>query len=257
MRQYNNEDVGVPLGKSILYYAPPGYGKTYAFQTLPGPIAVIVNEPRDPRIVLKDAKEQIDFFEPDSFDEEIDLLNGWIEQGKEGKLIYKSVCKDGMTFVQGQYRMNLEDDRYGYRLEKEEARNGLLDRFRIDKQDWQPLSSMMQRETYLLNKLSKFGIIVVATALVQENPKWDSSLQAAPALQGQFSQLVSGYFDFIGFVTESWYQDGDGKIHPPRVSFHSEDRSYIAKTCSNNLVPPPGKKSMELDFSKILKLIRG
>ena len=137
MRKYSNEEVGDQLGTCILEYGPTGYGKTFAFRSLPGPVAVIVNEPRDPRIVLKDSKEKIDFFEPENFDEEIELLNKWIEEGKEGKLVYKSICKDGMTFVQGQYRMNLEDDRYGYRVDKEEARNGLLDRFRIDKQDIQ------------------------------------------------------------------------------------------------------------------------
>ena len=74
--------------------------------------------------------------------------------------------------------------------------------------------------TAILNKFSKKGVQVVATATLTENPSWNRDLVAAPAFQGEFVQVLSGFFDFIGLVSPN----GDAtNPYPPIVSFVSPD----------------------------------
>lgn len=252
MRTYKNEEI-TTVGFCALVYGPPDYGKTYSASTLPEPIAFINNESKDPRLVLGATGKKIDYYEPDDFYDEMELIQGWIEQAKEGKFPYKSVFKDGLTFTQSQYKLKLEDDRYEARVLKKEARPGLIDRFRMDQADWGTANSMMIRNTSLLNKLSKFGIIVVCTAISQENPKWDMELACAPALQGrEYASVIQGYFDLIGLIVEPWRVLEDGAVRPPIVSFASEDGRFLARVTGERLA----KRSRGvLDWSKIAKIL--
>ena len=93
------------------------------------------------------------------------------------------------------------------------------------------------------------GKVVIVTALLQENPKWNRELAAAPALKGrEFPVNMPGFFDLIGLVESR--TDGDGKlIYPPRVRFQSPDDSFVAKfTGAGNKTQGP------LDITKILNL---
>jgi hypothetical protein len=111
------------------------------------------------------------------------------------------------------------------------------------------LSSHMFRLTAALGRLSQAGKIVIVTALLTENPKWNRELAAAPALKGkEFPANMPGFFDLIGLVEHR--KDDNGKlVYPPRVRFQSPDDSFVAKfTGVGNKTQGP------LNINKILML---
>ena len=91
------------------------------------------------------------------------------------------------------------------------------------------MASQMLRLTAMLGKLSQAGHAVIVTCLLQENPKWNRTLAAAPALKGrEFPQNMPGFFDLIGLVESR--QDEDGNVlFPPMVRFQCSDDSFLAK----------------------------
>jgi hypothetical protein len=261
-------------GSCSLWYGPTGSGKTYAAITLVDPILFINKEPKDPRLVHRAVLGEnglhvlpngklIKYVEPESFDDEMEFLNKLVSKTMIGESKFKSVFHDGLTFTQASYKHDIEDSRYIARTrDPKEIDRGLIDRFRFERPDWGAIGSMMSRETLLLNKLSKFGIHVVSTAIDSEYPKWNTSYAIAPALQGNdFPKLVHGYFDFIGYVLTPFCIE-HGKLTYPRISFiqnpDSMGTGYMARSNSDKLIeaelkngPPP------LDFERILKVIRG
>jgi hypothetical protein len=93
------------------------------------------------------------------------------------------------------------------------------------------------------------GKIVIVTALLLENPKWNRELSAAPALKGrEFPTNMPGFFDLIGLVEPR--TNGDGRVlYPPMVRFQSADDSFVAKWTG------AGKKTQgPMDIRKILAL---
>ena len=71
--------------------------------------------------------------------------------------------------------------------------------------------------------------LVIVTALLAENPKWNRELAAAPALKGkEFPTNFPGFFDLIGLVQTRVNGEGD-IVYPPAVHFKSEDDSFLAK----------------------------
>jgi hypothetical protein len=109
----------------------------------------------------------------------------------------------------------------------------------------------MFRLTVGLGRLSRQGKIVIVTCLLQENPKWDRELAAAPALKGrEFPVNMPGFFDLIGLVEPR--TDAEGKIiYPPRVRFQSPDDSFVAKFTGVGT-----KTQGPLDITKILTIGR-
>lgn len=249
MRIYTFSDETGKGGAAILIYGEPGSGKTHSLGTLPDPILVITTEPRDPRLVLKYAKnKKIEFAECDNFDELMSYLNELYDTYLNGKGKYKSVCLDSLSFEQTVFKLQLEDSRYDMSLQEKKRESTLIDRFKIERADWGGLGSMMKRLTWLLNRISKFGVYVVATATVIEYPRYNKELTAAPAFQGMdFSTVFNAYFDFIGFV-----QKNEPNPYPPIIRFIS-DGSFMAKSCSERLNAKGGKGL--LDFEKIIKVI--
>jgi hypothetical protein len=256
-RTYNNEEPPNNIGGCFLLYGITGVGKTKSLRTLPDPILDYVTEPRDPRRVLSDlisVQKKWDFREFDAFDEYMEDLSSVVEQYMKGERPFKSVAFDSLGFIQGQFKLDFEDDRFDMSLSEKKRDDNLVDRFRIEKQDWGGLGSMMKRLTILLNKLSKFGVIVVATAIENEDPKYDRDLNIGPSFMGKdFPQALHGYFDFIGRVTP---KKGDNPF-PPDVSFIS-DGAFMAKLCSDKLrqkLVSKGTTKMPLDFNIILRNI--
>jgi len=253
-------------GSCILVYGPTGSGKTRSALTLPDPICYINKEPKDPRLVHASVEhgKKITYYEADGFNDMMEFLHEQVMLASKGQCEFESFFHDGLTFSASVYRNLLEDDRYKANLmedpnSKKYPRPGMVDRFNMEQKDWGILSSMMARETYLLNKLSKFGKVVVSTAIDAEFPKWNQSIRIAPALMGkEFPKLIHGYFDLIGYIVVPFHVI-DGKIITPRVSFISPDdglsNSYMARSNEKlaeaelKMGPPP------LDWSKILKVI--
>ena len=119
------------------------------------------------------------------------------------------------------------------------------------------LASQMSRSMKLLGKLSERGKYVVITCLLQENPKWNRDISAAPALKGkEFTTNIASYCDLIGLV-ESRYEEKAVKgkkekeivkVFPPRVSFEGE--GFMHKFTGVRHFE--GKAAGPLDFRKIL-----
>lgn len=254
MRTYDNKIMDLLLGFCALEYSPPDYGKTRSAATCIPPVAFINNEHKDPRLVLASTGVEIDYFEPDNFDDEMELLNSWIVEAKEGKLKYKTVFKDGLTFTQSQFKLGLEENRYDARVLKKEAREGMIDRFRLEIPDWGVANSMMIRNTSLLNKLSKFGVMIICTAIAHDNPKWNIELACGPALQGkEFTSVLQGFFDLIGLIVEPWHLMEDGTIKPPMIDFHSEDGKFLSRVTGEKLAR---KHRGPLNWTKIGEALR-
>jgi len=123
----------------------------------------------------------------------------------------------------------IEDQAFEARDAKEKLVKPLASQTKLSQEGYGALSSLMFRLTAALGKLSRAGKIVIVTALLQENPKWNRELAAAPALKGrEFPVNMPGFFDLIGLVEPR--TDADGKIiYPPRVRFQSPDDSFVAK----------------------------
>ncbi len=249
------------LGGCFLIYGDTDSGKTTSALTLEDPFLIINTESKDPRTIFQQFKHDKKFtpVRPEGFNDLMDSLNRWVGQAKDKRFPFKSVFLDGLTFTQSGFRHELEDDRHGARMlddEKKTETRGLTDRFRFEKPDWGSIGSMMSRITYLLNQFSQFGLVVVATAIATHDyPKYGGGVKTAPSLVGMdYPRLLHGYFDFIGYITQPFQFDEDMNPITPRVSFHSEDGSYMARCNSLKLAK---KGPAPLDFEKIMKVVRG
>lgn len=259
IRIYNNKNQSDKIiGSCFLIYGITGVGKTRSIETLPDPICDYVTEPRDPRVVLNTEKaksKKITFKEFDEFDEYMEDLNMLLEMYIKGEHPFNSVVFDSLSFIQGQFKLDFEDDRYEMALGEKKREDNLVDRFRIEKADWGGMGSMMKRLTIMLNKISKFGVIVLATAIENEDPHYDRNLNIGPSFMGkEFPQALHGYFDYIGRVTP---KDNTFNPYPPNIEFISNGE-FMAKLCSDKLREKLiNRKSTKipLDFEKILRNI--
>ncbi len=253
------------LGGCILIYGNTDSGKTMSALTLEDPIAFINTQAKDPRVNHLQVKHNkvIRYFKPkDSFDDIMEDLNKWLIKFQAGDRLFKSLFFDDLTFGQSNIRHELEDDRHGVRLLTEEdktVKRGLTDRFRFEKPDWGSIGSMMSRLTFLLNQFSQYGVVVIATAIARhDSPKYAGYIQTAPSLVGMdYSQLLHGFFDFIGYITEPFKLDEEMNPVLPRISFHSEDDTFMARCNSLRLLQMNKQKAAPLDFTKIMKVVRG
>ncbi len=249
------------LGACILLYGDSDSGKTTSFLTLEDPSLHINTQAKDARTTFAQFKhgKKITTVSPEGFDDLMESLNRWVDQAKQGKFPFKSVMLDDLTFSQSSFRFEIEDDRHGARVlddEKKTGLRGLTDRFRFEKPDWRSIGSMMSRITYLLNQFSKYGIVVVATAIAtHDTPKYGGGVKTAPNLEGfDYTRLLHGYFDFIGYIIQPFRFDDEMNPVLPKVSFHSQDETYMARC---NCIKLAQMGPAPLDFAKIMKVVRG
>lgn len=265
MRQFTNEDQGNNIGFCMLIYSDNGVGKTRSLLGLPDPILHYNTEPRDPRRTLSEddryGKKKVVFVENEKkglegYDETMEFLNNLISQYDKGEKPYNSIFFDGLSFQQSDYKLSMEDSRFQDAVSDKKRSEILVDRFRIEQADWGGLGSMMQRLTIMLNKLSKYGVYVVATATLIEFPKYNKQLSAAPNFLGTiFPNSFKGYFDFIGLVEPN--PKDPNFPYPPIVRFMS-DGSFVAKSCSDRLNEKLKIHGYApLEFEKILKVLNG
>jgi len=263
---------GSSPGICLLIYGDTGCGKTHSAITGIPKILFLSKEAKDPRLVHSmvrpDYADLIDYVEFEGFEDEAEFLNKLILQYRNGsERPYETIFHDGLTFTMATYKQALEDDRFRARelskKDEDKPRPGLVDRARLERMDWGTLASLTARETRLLHELSKFGLMVVSTAIAGEYPKWNSTIRVAPSLTGQeFSKLVHGWFDTIGYILEPFRILPNGKVSEPKVSFVSTDEgslgnSYMCR--ANPLVVRAEQKygPLPLNLEKIAKIIRG
>ena len=236
-------------GRMIMIYGPTGVGKTTSLlQTSYMPIMYVQTEPRSLQPSINAAAR------PD-LDIDVGVYEDWsgliefVAQPDNFKR-HKTIIVDSYSHLMSVgLSTEIEDQAHEARTEKEKAVKPLASQTKLSQEGYGALSSLMFRLTAALGKLSRAGKIVVVTALLQESPKWNRELAAAPALKGrEFPVNMPGFFDLIGLVEPR--TDGDGKIiYPPKVRFQSPDDSFVAKfTGAGNRTQGP------LDISKILNL---
>ena len=257
-------------GICLLIYGDTSAGKTHAAITGIPKILHLNKEPKDPRlvhsIIRPDYHEIIDYIEFEGFEDEAEFLNKLIAKYQTGDRPYETIFHDGLTFTMAFYKQALEDDRFKARelskKDEDKPRPGLVDRARLERMDWGTLASLTARETRMLHELSKFGLMVVSTAIAGEYPKWNSTIRVAPSLTGQeFPKLIHGWFDTIGYIVSPFHMLPGGQISEPKISFVSTDdgmgNSYMCR--ANPLVVRAEQKygPLPLNLEKIAKIIRG
>ena len=242
MKTINQSNEG---GRFVLIYGETGVGKsTSALLTMPQPIDAIFTEPRDPRKFLLDQEIDVDFKFPESYEDLIAYLDGEV---KKETLNYKSTLFDSASyFMNVSLQQSIQDETYDAEIFK--RRRNLVDMTRVDEAGFGALSSLMKRVCKLLGMLSQRGILVVATALVMENPKFNRDLSAFPAFLGRdFPTNFPAYFDVIGLVEKRTDENGE-IIYPPLIKFEGE--GFLCKWTG---IKPVKKLVGPLDFKKIFK----
>ena len=256
--QFVSLDTPSNEGICICAYGPIGVGKTDALITLPDKLIIISNESKDIKRTIRTALKRrgeldrkIKVVEFDVFDDYVNYLSNLREQFLDGKRPCDSIGFDTLSFVASEFKTDLEDDRYKKDYKAEKRKNLLVDRFRFEIPDWGSIASMMKRVTWLLNKLSKYGVNVVANAGMVEYPSYNKALEAAPNFQGkEYASIMAGYFDLVGIVRKN-PETPSG--YPPTIAFTSHDDEYVCRNCHERLEGDDGKP---LNYAKILNAIK-
>jgi hypothetical protein len=189
----------------------------------------------------------------------MELMIGWEKLAKEGKLEADNVVFDSLSFLQGIFKTQFEDDHADRRSAKKDAIITLYDKFSMGDDTmmgWGGLSSILKRITTRLNSISKYGKITIATATEIQNPKYKAGggyVQYGPFFQGrEYPSLMNAYFHLIGRIVEPWrLVDGDFKA--PIISFVSDEGDYVARATGNLARVKQGP----LNWSKIISMVRG
>lgn len=261
-------------GCCLLVHGDTNGGKTHAALTAPKKILVCNKEPKDPRLLYSTVDpnyaDYIDVVEFQDFDDEQDTLNKLIECYLKGNRPYETIFNDGLTFSMGNIKSKLEQDRYhAMELEDKEdkqPRPGLVDMAPTIMKDWGTLASLTARNVKLYHQLSKFGVLVVTTAISDEYPKWNKSVRIAPSLLGkEFPRFIHGWYDTIGYLVQP-FQINRGEIIQPRVSFVSSGtvglfgsltNSYMVRANPRLIAAEQKYGPIILDLSIIVGIIRG
>lgn len=234
-------------GRLILLYGSTGVGKTTSIlQSVPDPVLYIQTEPRSLTPSIGASKR------PD-LDIDVAIYDSWSDlmeftTNKKNFDKYTSIVVDSFSHLTLNLSSEIENQAFEARTMKERETKPLISQTKMSLEGYGGLASHMFRLTAALGRLSQAGKVVIVTALLAENPKWNRELAAAPALKGrEFPVNMPGFFDLIGLVEPR--TDSEGKIvYPPRVRFQSPDDSFTAKFTGAGT-----KTQGPLDIVKILK----
>ena len=236
-------------GRFIMIYGGTGVGKTTSIiQTAPDPVMYIQTEARS-------LKPSLDAAARPDLDIEVAVYENWnglmeFVANPQNFERHRTIVVDSYSHLMNVGLSNeIEDEAFEARSASDKQLKPLVGQVKLSQEGYGGLSSQMFRLTSLLGRLSRMGKIVIVTALLLENPKWNRELAAAPALKGrEFPTNMPGFFDLIGLVSHR--MDGEGHVlHPPLVRFQSGDDSFVAKWTG------AGKKTQgPLDIKKILAL---
>ncbi len=218
----------------MLIYGETNSGKTTSIiLTAPGPILCITPEGDALKSVAVARKAGIDVdikaVQPSSHEDLMGTLNKIaLKVEKENEAYkYKTIMFDSGTYwMNSKLSIRVEDDRNRDRKGEDQGKLSAM-----SKTDWtevNTVNSQMMRLTDLLKTIANNGVMVIMTAQMQEDPKWNRELEAAPCFNYKdYNKALKGYFDFIGFTIPRLDAD-ENVIFPPLLSF-SGSRGYLVK----------------------------
>lgn len=210
-------------GCMALIYGEPGVGKTVStLLTCPKPCLYIEV---DPKPVERTAGHIVDFSEidiahPENFMDVFTYLN---ENVDEIVKKYRSLVIDPFSYL---VNVVLLGD-----IEDETAKAGvfgdkrpLMALGKTDLAGYGSVASLAKRLCKTLGLIAIRGVVVICIALLDDMPKWNRELTAAPAFIGKdFNKDYPAFFDLIGLV-----EPKEGSVFP-HVTFSSPDTSFIHK----------------------------
>ncbi len=238
------EDHNAPF---CLFYGETNKGKTTSIiRTAPQPIYCISVEGDALKsvAVCNDKGEEVNIkvVIPESHEDLMDTLNRMLlkirKRRAEGKQFkYRTVLFDsGTHWMNCKLAIRVEDDR---NVDREGIDAGKLSA--MTKTDWtevNTVNSQMGRLTDLLKTIANEGVMVIMTAQMEFDPRWNNELEAAPCFNFKdYNKALKGYFDYIGYVMTRTKKivNADGKdaggvkvIYPPYLSF-SDSQGYLVK----------------------------
>jgi hypothetical protein len=217
----------------VLVYGETNSGKTTSIvRTAPGPVLFITVEGdalKSVAVCKKHGEDpEIKVVAPDSQEDLMDYLlklAGAIQDGKKFK--YRTIVFDsGTHWMNCKLGIRVEDDRNADREGKDAGK--LSAQTKTDWTEVNTVNSQMSRLTDLLQEIAKMGIMVIMTAQVQYDPKWNSELEAAPCFNYKdYNKALKGYFDYIGYTIKRVDEAGL-TVYPPLLSF-SDQQGYLVK----------------------------
>ncbi len=231
------EDHNAPF---LLVYGETNSGKTTSvIRTAPQPILCISVEGDvlKSMAVCVDLKEEVEVkaVMPESHEDLMGALNKIalrVKADPEGYKYRTIVFDSGTYWMNCKLAIRVEDDR---NADREGVDAGKLSA--MTKTDWtevNTVNSQMARLTDLLKEIANMGVMVVMTAQVQYDPKWNSELEAAPCFNYKdYNKALKGYFDYIGYTMIVVEPDPEDEkktrvVYPPQLSFCGA-QGYLVK----------------------------
>lgn len=245
-------------GLFMLLYGETDVGKTCSvLQSAPGPVMWFQFEKRAHGLTLAASGRDANEITAVLYEDWQDLLAFHANvKNFDG---YQTILSDGTSYLMNvELSGEIEDESYEALPEEKRSRKSLIASTKMSQEGFGGLSSNMFRYLKLLGRLAHEGKIVILTALVQDNPKWDRDLVAGPAFKGrEFPSNAPGFFDLIGFVQHRHVQDQDGNakiVYPPWVSFEDvNDDGFLCKYTGPRFGPARGPLHIGKLLNKINK----
>ena len=231
----------VTEGRLILLYSETGVGKTTTtLQTSPEPILYIQFEERSvaPSLSAVGREIDVDFAPYTNYTELLEFVNN--DSNFER---YTTVIADGITHLSNiALSGEIEDQTYDSLSDEDKAVKPLIKKTKMSMEGWGGLAGNLFRFTRAMGRQARLGKIVIMTALLKENPKYDRTLAAAPDFKGkEYPNSMPGFFDLIGKLS-SRVDDEGCIIYPPFVEFDSPDNDFLCKFTGVK----PGKRAAGL-----------
>ncbi len=253
MKLFSPSELTATAGDVMLLYSESGVGKSVtSIQTAPDPIIYIMAEGRDVTKMLTAANRPGVKIKFGFYSDWNDLMDTVCNPDNfKGA---RTIIIDSLTHIMSVCLSDeILEESYDAMKEKDKVEKELTMRVKMSQEGYGTLSGNMLRLTAALTRLSQLGHVVVCLARVEQNPKFNRALAAAPALKGkEYSKYFAGFMDFIGYMEPRVV---DGKIvYPPYVSFQ-DDGSFISKW--TGLMPESGVYKRVLNIEKILKVAHG
>jgi len=225
MKIVSLNDKTTKVGKIALLYGETGTGKTVtSMQTLPGRVLVITCEERDLRMSVEPAGRKLLDIDEAKYTNWTELMELLADPATSKGV--DNIILDGLTqLITGNIQFELVSEISEARKAKkdEDILKPLTNESKMTMESYGTLAFQMKRMMNLLCRHAKnAGKNIIITSLLQEHPKWNMVLSAAPSLAGkEFPKVVSGLCDYVGMLERRYVDitDANGNVIGTKIQF--------------------------------------